>query len=331
MLDAGCGRALLAGPGPPLPGVPAASGHRDLLAGRRSPTVIARPERIGNFQATSAGSAGPAPNQEGLTAVGMRRWQRALVTGASSGIGEAFARQLGAGGCDVVLVARNAPKLEQLAGEIAERSGVRAAVITADLSDPAGRAVVERRLEADSDPVDLLVNNAGFGFHGDFGEVSVDDEQSEIEVNITALMRLTHAAVRRMTNGSGGTIINLGSVAAFQPSAGLANYSATKAYVLSFSQSVHEEVAPKGVNVCCVCPGLTRTGFQERGGYDPTTPGFTWQTADDVARSGLDAAARGRVVEVTGWHNKIVTTSTRLLPMNIVRWSSTQVSRRFSG
>lgn len=258
-----------------------------------------------------------------------RKWDRALVTGASSGIGEAFARQLGLAGTDLILVARNKARLDELAGEISERSGVRVDVLPADLADPAARRVVEKRLADDTEPIDLLINNAGFGFNGEFVDLDIEGAQSEIDVNVTALMRLTHAAVRRMTAAGAGTIINLASVAAFQPSAGSANYSATKSFVLSFSQSLHEEVSPAGVNICCVCPGLTKTDFQERGGYDVQTPGFTWQSADDVARSGLDAAERGRVVEVTGWHNKVLTTGTRKLPLDVVRWSSTQVSKRF--
>jgi short-subunit dehydrogenase len=260
---------------------------------------------------------------------GGRAWRRALVTGASGGIGEAFARQLGAAGTDLVLVARTKDKLDALAAEITERSGVAVEVLATDLAASEGQHVVEARVAADDEPVDLLVNNAGFGFFGPFGEISVDDEEAEIMVNVVALMRLTHAAVRRMTAHGSGTVLNVASVAAFQPSAGSANYSATKAYVLSFSQSVHEEVADAGVNVCCVCPGLTRTEFQDRGGFDISTPGFTWQSADDVARSALDAAERGRAVEVTGWHNKVLTTSVRKLPMDVVRWSSTQVTRRF--
>ena len=259
---------------------------------------------------------------------GGRAWRRALVTGASGGIGEAFARQLGAAGTDLVLVARSKDKLDLLGAEIRERSGVAVDVLAVDLGADDGLRVAEGRVAAEVSPVDLLVNNAGFGFSGDFGEIPIDDEAAVVQLNVTALMRLTHAAVRRMTAHGSGTVLNVASVAAFQPTAGNANYSATKAYVLSFSQSVHEEVAGRGVTVCCVCPGLTRTDFQGKGGYDVSTPGFTWQTADDVARSGLDAAERGRAVEVTGWHNKVLTTSVRKLPMDVVRWSSTQVGRR---
>jgi short-subunit dehydrogenase len=271
------------------------------------------------------------PERSAGDRVSVRGWDRALVTGASSGIGEAFARQLGAAGTALVLVARNKERLDELAAEIRFVAGATVEVLPADLADDAARSMVERRVAADAQPVDLLINNAGFGFNGEFGEIGVSDVQAEVDVNITALMRLTHAAVRRMTAAGRGTIINMSSVAAFQPSVESANYSATKAYVLSFSQSVHEEVASKGVNVCCVCPGLTRTEFQERGGYDVSSPGFTWQTADEVARAGLDAARKGRVVEVTGWHNKVLTTGTRKLPMDVVRWSSTQVTKRFRG
>jgi len=258
-----------------------------------------------------------------------RKWDRALVTGASSGIGEAFARELGLVGTDLVLVARNKDRLDVLAGEIGERSRVKVQVLPADLAEPGARGLVEQRLADDAEPVDLLVNNAGFGFNGPFADVHLESAQSEIDVNVSALMRLTHAAVRRMTAAGFGTVINVASVAAFQPSAGIANYAATKAFVLSFSQSLHEETMPLGVNICCLCPGLTKTGFQDRGGYEPDTPGFTWQTADEVARAGLDAARRGRAVEVTGWHNKVLTTSTRKLPLDLVRWSSTQFSKRF--
>lgn len=257
-------------------------------------------------------------------------WKRALITGASSGIGEAMARQLGAGGTDLVLVARTADRLEAIAAEIRERNAVDVEVLPADLADPEGLAAVEARVAADDDPIDLLVNNAGYGFEGRFGEIPVDDEEAEILVNVVALMRLTHAAVSRLVAaGEVGTVLNVASVAAFSPAAGSANYSATKAYVLSFSQSVHEEAAPLGVNVTALCPGLTRTQFQQRGGYDTAQmPGAFWQSADEVARSGLDAAARGRPVEVTGWHNKVLTTSVRKLPMGTVRWASSQIAGR---
>jgi short-subunit dehydrogenase len=258
-----------------------------------------------------------------------RTWQRALVTGASSGIGEAFARQLGAAGTDLVVVARSVDALESLAAEVRARAGVEVEVLPADLADPAALAEVEQRVAAVERPVDLLVNNAGFGFQGAFGEIPVDDEEAEIRVNIVALVRLSHAAARRMPATGGGAILNVSSVAAFQPAPRSANYSATKAYVTSFSQSLHEELKPKGVTVTVLCPGLTRTEFQARGGYEIGVPERFWQGADEVARAGLEACAAGRAVEVPGWHNKALVQGVRLLPMGLQRRVAAEVTRRF--
>lgn len=257
-----------------------------------------------------------------------RVWRRALVTGASSGIGASFARLLGEADTDVVLVARSVQRLEELAEQIRRRSGVRADVLAADLSDPAQLAAVEERVATSEDPVDLLVNNAGYGFHGEFGARSVDAEDAEIRVNVIALMRLCHVAARCMPERGGGGIINVGSVAGFQPAPESANYSATKAYVVSFSQSLHEELKPKGVNVTVLCPGLTRTEFQDRGGFGIDLPGIAWQDPDEVARAGIGACARGSAVEVPGWQNKAIVHTCRVLPMSLQRFTSGQVSRR---
>jgi short-subunit dehydrogenase len=257
-----------------------------------------------------------------------RRWGRALVTGASCGIGEAFTRQLGAAGTDLVVVARDVARLDRLAAEVHERSGVDVEVLPADLGVAGALERVAARLATDDDPVDLLVNNAGFSHSGDFVDLDLAGELAEIDVNVGALVRLSHAAVRRMVAAGGGTVVNVGSVAAFQPAAGSATYGATKAFVLSFSQSLHEEVRLHGVTVSCVCPGLTRTEFHQRSGVTTDVPAALWQSADLVARSALDAAARHKPVEVTGWHNKAITTTTRLLPMAPVRWASSQVARR---
>jgi uncharacterized protein len=256
-------------------------------------------------------------------------WERALVTGASSGIGTSFARQLGAGGTNLVLVARSTDKLESLASEIRARSGVAVDVMPADLADPDELATVEARVAAADDPIDLLVNNAGYGFNDGFGEIPVDAEEAEIRVNIVALMRLSHAAVCRMVPAGRGGILNVSSIAAFQPAPESANYSATKAYVTSFSQSLHDEVKPKGVTVTTLHPGLTRTEFQSRGGYRIGLPDAFWQTADAVARAGLEAVGRGDAVEVPGWHNKVLVSSVRVMPMALQRFAAAQVTRRF--
>jgi short-subunit dehydrogenase len=255
------------------------------------------------------------------------RWERALVTGASGGIGEAFARQLAAAGTHVVLVARSADKLQALADELG--SHVHVDVLAADLADGDQLATVEQRVASVDHPVDLLINNAGYGFNDQFGEISVDDEEAEIRVNVIALMRLCHAAARRMPATGGGAIVNVSSVAAFQPAPESANYSATKAYVTSFSQSLHDELKDRGVIVTALHPGLTRTEFQQRGGYRIGLPDMFWQSADQVAEAGLAAVSRGDAVEVPGWHNKVLVSSVRVMPMALQRFAATQVTSRF--
>lgn len=256
-------------------------------------------------------------------------WRRALVTGASSGIGAAFARQLAASGTDVVVVARSTDRLSALAAEVTARFGVAADVLVADLADSHDLATVEARVAAVEQPIDLLVNNAGYGFQGEFGQIPVDDEEAEIRVNIVALVRLSHAAARRMPTTGGGAILNVSSVASFQPAPLGANYAATKAYVTSLSQSLHEELKGKGVTVTALCPGLTRTEFQERGGYRIGVPDFAWQEADEVARAGLEAAARGDAVEVPGLHNKAMVSTMRVLSMGVQRRVASEVTKRF--
>jgi uncharacterized protein len=258
-----------------------------------------------------------------------QRWKRALVTGASSGIGEACARQLGAAGTDLVLVARSRDRLDSLAEEIRARSGVTVEVLAADLGERGPLAAVEARIAAVDDPVDLLVNNAGFGVNGSFVDHSADDAEAVVRVNAVAVMRLAHAAARAFPDRGGGAILNVSSLGAFQPAPGTANYAATKAYVTSLSQALHEELKGTGVTVTALHPGFTRTEFQERGGYRDGLPDLLWQSADEVARSGLDAAATGDPVRVPGWHNKVAATA-RVLPMAVQRFAAAQVTRRLS-
>jgi uncharacterized protein len=257
------------------------------------------------------------------------RWERALVTGASGGIGEAFARRLARDGSHLVLVARSIDKLESLATELRSEGSLHVEVIPADLADGSALEAVEQRVAAVDHPVDLLVNNAGYGFNDRFGRIPVDAEDAEIRVNVLALMRLCHAAAVRMPATGGGGILNVSSVAAFQPAPQSANYSATKAYVTSFSQSLHDELKADGVTVTVLHPGLTRTQFQERGGYAIGLPDVFWQSADEVAAAGLAAVARGDAVEVPGWHNKVMVSSVRVLPMALQRFAAAQVTARF--
>jgi len=252
-----------------------------------------------------------------------QNWSRALVTGASGGIGEAYARALAARGTALVLVARRAERLEKLAAEL----GTEVEVLTADLADDDGRASVEARLGATDAPVDLLVNNAGFGTTGAFAELDVEREDEEIRLNVLALMRLTRAALPGMLERGHGGIVNLGSVAAFVPAAKSATYAASKAFVLSFTEAISEEVRGKGVRVQCLCPGLTRTEFQTTADYDASAqPGFMWQRADQVVAESLAALDRGKVVCVTGLQNRSMVVGTSLVPRSAKRRLAALVS-----
>jgi uncharacterized protein len=263
-----------------------------------------------------------------------RTWQRALVTGASSGIGEALARRLAAGGADLVLVARNRERLEHLADQLSDRHGIDAEVLTADLADRDQLATVEARVADETEPVELVVNNAGFGYSGLFGEIPVEDEDAEIQVNIVALMRLSHAAITRMRgDGSArrprGGILLISSIASFEPLPRTANYAATKAYVTSFGQALHEEARRDGITVTTVCPGLTRTEFQSRGGDDQSDiPELFWQTADQVATEALAGIDRGRALVTTGLINKSAQIGTWLLPQPVARRTIAEVAMR---
>jgi short-subunit dehydrogenase len=249
-------------------------------------------------------------------------WGRALVTGASSGIGEAIARRLAAAGTDLVLVARNRERLATLAGELADEHGVDTEVLAADLADRAQLARVEKRVGSGTEPVDLLVNNAGFGYGGPFGDRPADDEDAEIQVNVVALMRLTHAAVSRLRatpSARPGGILLVSSTASFEPIPGTANYAATKAYVTSLGQSLHEELRHDGIVVTTVCPGLTRTEFHARAGREEDAPDWAWQSADEVARAALSALDARRALVVPGLLNKSLQVYLRMLPASVAR------------
>ena len=240
----------------------------------------------------------------------------ALVTGASLGIGEQFARLLAERGNDLVLVARDAARLDALAKELEAKHANRCEVLAADLTAVEPRAVVEARV-AD---VDVLVNNAGFGSFGNFFELDVDTEDQQIQLNVVALMRLTHAATRGMVARGRGGILNVASLAGYQPTPNNATYAATKAFVLSFSQAVHEELKGTGVAVSVLAPGFTYTGFQARADFDPkSVPGFLWQEAEPVARAGLDGLAKNRAVIVPGAVNKVAAGLSSVAPFSVTR------------
>ncbi len=256
------------------------------------------------------------------------RWNRALVTGASSGIGEAFARLLAAQSTDLVVVARDEARLATLAAELEQGHGVAVEVLVADLADRSTLRTVADRLQSTTSPIDLLINNAGFGFSGDFIDLDPDLETSVVDVNVSAMHRLAHAAGTAMSARQRGGIINVSSVAGFGPSPKAATYAATKAFVTSFSEALHMELGPLGVVVTCLCPGLTRTEFQQRANASTdAAPATLWQSADTVAEVGLRGLAAGKAVVVPGAHNKVFRVALKVSPSGLVRRAADAMAR----
>ena len=249
-------------------------------------------------------------------------YRTALVTGASSGIGESFARLLAAGGCDLVLVARRAERLNDLAARLRDEHKVDVTVLPADLATGGGMDTVAARLAGSGwpAPIELLVNNAGRSARGNFAEQPPEIVDAQITLNVTALTRLARAAVGGMLERGHGGILNVSSMAGFAASPGSSVYGATKAFVTSFSESLHAELAGTGVHVTALCPGLTRTEFHEANHVDlGYLPKLAWLDADDVARAGLDAVAEGRAVVVPGVQYKLAAGATRMLPRGALR------------
>ncbi|HXQ63149.1 MAG TPA: SDR family oxidoreductase [Acidimicrobiales bacterium] len=252
----------------------------------------------------------------------------ALVTGASSGLGECFARALAASGHDLVLVARTGPALEKLAGQLEQDSGASSEVLVADLADAGQLGAVAGRI-ADGAPLATVINNAGFGHYGAFADLPLAGEVGQVAVNVLALVTLSHAALGAMVPRRTGKLLNVSSIGAFAPAPGGATYSATKAFVLSFTEALHDEVAPAGVHVTALCPGFTRTDFQQRAGVKTSgLPSVVWSDAAAVVAAGLAALDRNQAVCVPGVLNKVVAVSPRLGPRGLTRRISAGVMRR---
>lgn len=251
----------------------------------------------------------------------------ALVTGASAGIGEAFVKLIAARGDDVIVVARDQARLETLRATIEKTFGTRVEVLAADLTQSEGVARVEARLSDKAAPVDLLINNAGFGTFGRFAELDVTKEVQQIELNVMALVRLTHAALGPMAARGAGAVLNVSSMASFQACPGNATYSATKAFVTSFTRALHLEMKPLGVTVSVLCPGFTRTEFQARAGVNDKHAGAQWMDADTVANAGLEGVKKGTAEIVPGLMNRVGVEISARLPRGLAAQIAGRVLR----
>ncbi len=251
------------------------------------------------------------------TAGGPRRL--AVVTGASAGIGRAFAERLARDAWDLVLVARRRERLDELAAKLREAHARRVDVLTADLGSSAGVRALEARI-ADEPTLELLVNNAGFGTSGPFAELDRDADEQEVRVNVVALLRLTHAAIDAFRRRGHGNVINVSSLAGFQPAPYNATYGATKAFVNSFTQALSEELRGSGVRMQLLCPGFTRTEFQEvAGARTEDLPEFAWMTPEAVVEASLAGLRRGDLIVIPGAGNKVLGAVLRAAPSAAAR------------
>jgi short-subunit dehydrogenase len=240
----------------------------------------------------------------------------ALITGPTSGLGEGFARRYAIDGYDLVLVARDVDRLERLAAELHDEAGAGVEVLPADLAIAADRAKVADRLAAG---VRVLVNNAGFGTSGEFWTADLDLLQKQLDVNVTAVMQLTHAALPAMLDAHTGTVINVASVAGLLPGRG-STYSASKAWVVAFTEGLANGLGGTGVGVHALCPGFIRTEFHARAGIEMSgTPSILWLEVEDVVRECMAEVAKDKVVIIPGLQYKVLTTGGRLVPRNLVR------------
>lgn len=241
----------------------------------------------------------------------------ALITGASAGLGAEFARQLAAQGHNVVLVARDRARLEEIAAGLEQRYGITTEVLPADLTDDAGVGAVVGRLSDAERPVGILVNNAGTGLLHNFEENDISEEKRHLKLHVETAMELTHAALQGMLARGSGRIINVSSISAFLPRG---TYAAAKAWLLSFSRWANLAYSAKGVKVTAVCPGFTHTEFHERMGMDTSvTPSWTWLKAGRVVREGLADNLRGKAVSIPSERYKVLAVAARVLPGRLVR------------
>lgn len=248
----------------------------------------------------------------------------ALITGPTSGLGAGYARRYARDGYNLVLVARDVRRLDDLANELRAANGVDVEVLAADLADADGRARVAERLAAG---VQVLINNAGFATSGEFWSADPALLQAQLDVNVTAVMQLTRAALPPMVAAANGYIINIASVAGLLSGRG-STYSASKAWVVSFTEGLANGLGGTGVSMHAVCPGFVHTEFHQRAGIDmKSVPSLMWLNVDDVVSESLADIAKGKVVSVPGFQYKALTTVGRLVPRGLVREVNKRVAR----
>jgi short-subunit dehydrogenase len=255
-----------------------------------------------------------------------------LITGASAGIGAAFARVYAARGYDVALTARRTERLESLAEEIRARFGVEALVFTADLAEPGAVDALIAGVAARGRVVDALVNNAGYGLPGTYAGTRWSQQQAFLQVLLTSVCELTHKLLPGMIARGFGRIVNVASLAGLAP--GMPShtlYGPTKSFLVKFSQGLHAETAGTGVHVSALCPGFTRSEFHDANGTRSQTtrlPAFLWLDAEAVARAGYEAAEANRPVRITGWPNRVLAVLAKLTPDDLTLALTARAARR---
>ena len=249
--------------------------------------------------------------------------QRALVTGASSGLGVSFARQLAAAGASLVITARRKDRLETLAEELRKKHAIEVLVIASDLGKPEAAKALFDATEGAGKTVDILINNAGFGTKQPFLEQTWDKTFEEMQLNLVSLTELTKRFGVAMTQRKRGAILNVASVGAYLPTPSMATYGAGKSYVRNFTEGFAAEIAGSGVHVCCLCPGATTTEFADVAGLDlPWWKKIAFMSADRCADIGLRALFRGRRNIVSGWSNTFTMFLTRFLPRRLLGFAA---------
>jgi hypothetical protein len=257
----------------------------------------------------------------------------ALVTGASAGIGAELARQFADRGHDVVLVARREEALRRAADSYEARFGVQAHVVARDLASREGCDALHDELRERGIEVDYLVNNVGVGTHGHFLDIDADRDLDQLQLNVVTPTYLTKLFGPAMRERGFGGVLNVASTAAFQPGPFMAVYYATKSYVLSLSEALHEEFAPDGVTVTALCPGPVKTEFQERAGNTDATIGqedaglLRWQTVEAVADAGISGLEEGRAVVVPGLEYRLLAVATKVVPRAVARRIAARLNR----